>query len=137
MVTTRTDEARALGAHRGLKIIEPQNPNSTARLLPLEDVLKFRRDYVNNVPPEVVLVLLTIRGFLLWLVIPIGFVAWLTYFWWARSASLGQCLGWFDLNLVAFLQRMLKRFIPRATARRVPSQQMSAVTHRVTWMSLL
>ena len=124
-------------AHRGLKIIEPQYPNSTARLLPLEDLLKFRRDYVNNIPPEAALVLLTIRGFLLWLVIPIGFVAWLTYFWWARAASLGQCLGWFDLNLVAFLQRMLKRFIPRATVRRVPSNRMSAVTHRVTSMSLL
>jgi hypothetical protein len=79
--------------HWGLKSIEPQYPDSTARLLPLEDVLKFRRDYVNNIPPEAALVLLTIRGFLLWLVIPIGFLAWLSYFWWARSASLGQCLG--------------------------------------------
>jgi len=121
----------------GLKNIEPRYPDSTARLLPLEDVLKFRRDYVNNIPQEAALVLLTIRGFLLWLVIPIGFVAWLAYFWWARSASLGQCLGWFDLNLVAFLQRMLKRFIPRATVQRVPSRQMSAVTHRVTSMGLL
>jgi hypothetical protein len=119
-----------------LKIVGPHYPASTARMLPLEDVLKFRRDYVNSIPPEAALVLLTIRGFLLWLVIPIGFVAWLTYFRWARSASLGQCLGWLDVNLVAFLQRLLKRFIPRATVRRVPSQQMSAVTHRVTSMSL-
>ena len=115
---------------RNSKAVEPHFPESVARLLVLEDIVKFRRDYVNDTPPEVALVLLTIRGFLLWLVIPVGFVVWLFYFWWARSASLGQCLGWFDLNLVAFLQRVMKRFIPYPTVQTVPNQKMSTVTHR-------
>lgn len=92
--------------------------------------MRFRRDYVHDIPPEVAFIILTIRGVLLWLVIPMGFVAWLAYFWWAQSASLGQCLGWFDLNLLALLQRVLRRFIPYRTAWMLPSREMSSVTHR-------
>ena len=86
---------------------------------------------MRELPASVALVLLTLRGLMLWLVIPFGFVAWLAYYSWARPASLGQCLGWFDLNLVAFLQRVvLKSFIPDPTASWVPSKKMSTVTHR-------
>jgi len=73
-------------------------------------------------PAYVALVFLILRGFLLWFVIPYGFVAWLVYYWWERSASLGQCLGWFDLNLIAFLQLVvMKYFIPVAAAYWIPS----------------
>ena len=96
-------------------------------------MITFRRDYVNTMRPEVGVIFVTVRGWLLWIVMPCGFVAWATYYWWRRKASLGQCLGWFDLNVGAFLQRkVLRRFIPHPSLRWVPSDQMSAVTHRVT-----
>jgi hypothetical protein len=99
--------------------------------------MRFSRDYVNHLPIEVGLIILTLRGFLLWLIIPAGVVAWLTYFWWARSASLGQCLGWFDYNLIALLQRGLRRFIPHPTAHWMPSRKMSTVSHRFETGALL
>ncbi|WP_051973731.1 hypothetical protein [Cryobacterium sp. MLB-32] len=89
-------------------------------------------------PTFVALVLLFTRGFLLWLVIPYGFVAWLVYYWWAKSASLGQCLGWFDINLIALLQLVvLKNFIPTPSVYWVPSKQMSTVNHRIRGYDLL
>jgi len=87
---------------------------------------------MRQVPASVGLVLLTARGYLLWLVVPYGLLTWLVYYWWARRASLGQCLGWFDLNLIAFLQRVVLRyFIPDPTAYWIPSKEMSTVNHRV------
>lgn len=85
---------------------------------------------MNDIPPEVALAILPLRGFLLWLVIPAGFIAWLTYFRWAQSASLGQCLKWCDRNLVAFLQRLLKRSNAYPDIPWVPSRLMSSVTLR-------
>ena len=91
---------------------------------------KSRRDDVNDLSPEVALAILPLRGFLLWLVIPVGFVAWLAYFRWTRSASLRQCLKWFDLNLVALLQRLLKRSTIEPDVPWVPSRMMPSVTLR-------
>jgi len=86
---------------------------------------------MRELPASIAVVLLTLRGLMLWLVIPCGFIAWLTHYWWARSASLGQCLGWFDLNLLAFLQRVVMRpVIPDPTANWVPSEKMATVRHR-------
>ena len=78
------------------------------------------------------LVLLTIRGVLLWIVMPVGFVAWLFFHSWIQRAALGECLAWYDVNLIAFLQRVLLRpFITEPTVAWVPVRGMTDVTHRV------
>lgn len=89
-----------------------------------------RQDSENNLPKEVMLTILPLRGFLLWLVVPIGAIAWIGYYRWARSVTIGQCLKWFDLNLIAFLQRLLKRSERYPDAPWVPSRMMSSVTRQ-------
>jgi hypothetical protein len=45
---------------------------------------------------------------------------------------MGQCVGWFDLNLLAFLQRFLfGLLIPEPSVRYVPWRDMTDVTHRI------
>jgi hypothetical protein len=86
---------------------------------------------MRELPGDVTIVLMMIRTPLLWLVIPSGIVAWAIYYWSARSVSLRQCLSWFDLNLIAFLQRVVLRyFVPNPTVDWVPSKKMSTVTYR-------
>lgn len=57
------------------------------------------------------LLLLFVRGVLLWLIVPVGFLIWLLTFW--RGASCGQVIGWVDWNCIAAIQRTLVRpFLP-------------------------
>jgi len=78
------------------------------------------------------LVLLTLRGVLLWIVMPVGVVAWLFLHSWIQRAALGECLAWYDVNLIAFLQRVLLRpFIPEPTVAWVPAKGMTDVTRKV------
>lgn len=78
------------------------------------------------------LVLLTIRGVLLWIVMPVGFVAWLFFHSWIQRAALGECLAWYDVNLIAFIQRVLLRLlITEPTVEWVPARGMTDVTQRV------
>jgi hypothetical protein len=79
------------------------------------------------------LVLLFLRGILLWLVVPVATISWLVL--WIglrrRGVSLGRFLGWVDLNLVAALSRTVLRPLFRNPARWVPVSDMPQVTHRV------
>jgi hypothetical protein len=82
------------------------------------------------------LLVLIVRSFLLWVVIPLGFIAWVFFLPWLlkRGATLGQFLGWVDLNVVALLQRLMAvrvvdgREHPWLRAKEIPS-----VTHRIKW----
>ncbi|ANJ28384.1 hypothetical protein ATC03_18450 [Agromyces aureus] len=79
--------------------------------------------------------LLVIRGVLLWILIPVGFVLWLVIFGWSARVGLGNFLGWLDLNLTAALQRALG--LPTRTTGTlrkeefVPMRLMQMVTHRI------
>jgi hypothetical protein len=81
------------------------------------------------------LMLLFLRGILLWIVIPLAILAWLPagYSLHRRGVSLGQFLGWVDLNLVACLERTILRPLFRAPLPWVPARSIAAVTHRVSW----
>lgn len=60
------------------------------------------------------LALLFIRGFLIWFVVPIAVVVDLTSFARFRGASsMGQYLGWVDLNLIALIERTVLRPVVR------------------------
>lgn len=41
-------------------------------------------------------ILLIVRGFALWVLIPFAFLAWLMVHSWAQRASLGQAISWYD-----------------------------------------
>ena len=79
--------------------------------------------------------LLSVRGVLPWLVVPAAFCAWLVVGvrLRRRGISLPQFVGWADLNLVAGLQRLGMRS-GGAVTQRVLWSNMSAVTHRVSWL---
>jgi hypothetical protein len=66
------------------------------------------------------LALLLVRGLLLWLVVPMGFLVWVFGwpYWFSRQVELGAFLGWLDLNTIALLQRTLLR--PLFRAARLP-----------------
>ena len=85
------------------------------------------------------LVLLVIRGVLLWLVIPLGLVLWLVTFQWIgkRAVTLGAFLGWLDNNLVYLLQRgLLRPWFPVATVTWIRARDRSRTIHRVRGMDL-
>lgn len=81
-----------------------------------------------------VFALLVVRGLLLWIVIPVGFVVWLL-FGWILGAGPGQFLGWVDVNLIAALQRVLVHRIngewPMPRVAFVPIGMLRSVRHRV------
>ncbi|MDF2561427.1 MAG: hypothetical protein K0R99_2873 [Microbacterium sp.] len=49
------------------------------------------------------LLLLIVRGFVLWFLIPFSILAWLLVHSWAQKARLGQAICWYDWNFAAFL----------------------------------
>jgi hypothetical protein len=78
--------------------------------------------------------LLAVRGVLLWIVVPLGAVAWLLAApsLRRRGIGVGRFLGWLDLNLVAALQRSVLRplfDVPRAWT---PWGAASSVEHRIS-----
>jgi hypothetical protein len=83
-------------------------------------------------------VLLMIRGTLLWIVIPLAVCAWAPAAPWLsrRGVRLGHFLGWVDLNLIAFLTRIILRPLFRAPTPWVPASAMEQVTHRVSELDL-
>jgi hypothetical protein len=64
---------------------------------------------------------MTVRGVLLWLVVPAAFCAWLVIgvHLRRRGISLPQFVGWADLNLIAGLQRLGCRGSSRVATKRV------------------
>jgi hypothetical protein len=82
------------------------------------------------------LLVLIVRSFLLWVVIPLGFIAWGFFLPWLlkRGASLGQFLGWVDLNVVAMLQRVMAvRVVDGRVHPWLRAKEISNVTHRIKW----
>ncbi|MFC9919811.1 hypothetical protein [Agromyces binzhouensis] len=82
-----------------------------------------------------VFALLVVRGLLLWIVIPVGFIAWLL-FGWVLGVGPGQFLGWVDLNLIAALQRVLVHRVngewPMPRVAFVPIGKLRSILHRVS-----
>lgn len=80
--------------------------------------------------------LLLVRGVFLLIVIPVTLWIWLVTwpFLRRRGATLGQLLGWVDLNLVALLQRTLLRLVTRTPLPWTPVSQLPRVAHRIRWM---
>lgn len=85
------------------------------------------------------LVFLTIRGFLLWLVMPVSIVGWLLAFprLHRRNVTPGQFLGWVDLNLAALLSRSVLRPLFRAPPPWVPLHVLPWVVHRVDLLDFI
>lgn len=82
--------------------------------------------------------LLVCRGLLLWLLIPVTFVVWLTWLGPHYRVGLGATLGWADWNMVVMLSRLL---IPReargpALARLVPARDIRGTLHRIDLLAL-
>ena len=79
------------------------------------------------------LLLLFVRGVLLWLVVPLSAVAWLVF--WPlmrrRNVRVGSLVGWADLNLIAALQRSLCRFGTKDPLNWTPWVELPLVTHRI------
>lgn len=79
------------------------------------------------------LVLLLIRGALLWLVVPVAVVAWIVGwpFFRYRKVRCAQLLGWADLNLIAAIEHTLLRPLIRSRLPWIPPSAMSTVSHRI------
>lgn len=79
------------------------------------------------------LVVLLLRGILLWVVIPIAALTWVIVGLRLRRRGVrfAQYLGWVDLNLIAVLQRTVARPLVRYPTDRVPAKSMPQVTHRL------
>lgn len=78
-------------------------------------------------------VLLTIRGLLLWLVVPLTLLLWLviSLALRRRGISLGQFLGWLDLNLISAIQRTLGDSLCDAPIPWTPLASASTLKHRI------
>lgn len=78
------------------------------------------------------LVLLAVRGLLLWVVVPLGVVAWpLVVLSRRRAVRLGQFLGWLDLNLTSAIQRTIARPFFEAPLPWTPFDAAAGLTHRI------
>ena len=82
------------------------------------------------------LVMLCVRGVLLWLVIPLTVLAWILGlpFWRKQGATIEQLIGWADLNLIACLQRGPLRLSVRNPLHWTPVSEVSRVDHRVSFV---
>jgi hypothetical protein len=79
------------------------------------------------------LLVLVVRGVLLWLVVPLALVAWPIVRARQRrtGVKLGQYLGWVDLNLIACVQRLATPMLVRHPVAWTPIEDISKVTHRL------
>jgi hypothetical protein len=79
------------------------------------------------------LVLLTVRGLLLWVIVPLGLLLWpfVAARLRKRGVGLGQFLGWVDLNLISAIQRSLARSLFDTPIPWLPLSAASDVSHRI------
>lgn len=91
------------------------------------------RDFDQPVGVIAGFILLAVRGLLLWIAVPLGFVAWVVLALWLlpRGIRLGQFLGWVDLNLVATLERTVLRALFRHPLSWVSVRDIGKVRHRI------
>lgn len=82
------------------------------------------------------LVFLFVRGFLMWLYLPLGVVIWIVGWplWNRRQVSCGQLLGWIDLNAAACIQRSVIRPFMVNPVPWTPFSAMASTSHRVSAM---
>ena len=82
------------------------------------------------------LLLLLLRGVLLWAVVPLAMCMWpFAYPSLQRSGvGLGQFLGWVDLNLMACLSQIVLRPLFREPVPWVGWREMPHVTHRLQFI---
>jgi hypothetical protein len=86
-----------------------------------------------RVPLAAGVTLLLLRGVLLWVVIPVATCVWMIIRTVGRHRrlTLGQFVGWADLNLTAGLQRTALRPLFATPARWIAWSEVRSVTHRV------
>ena len=87
-----------------------------------------------------VLVVMTVRGALLWLLVPIGTFIWVLTLEGARRppVSLGAFLSWLDNNLAyGLVHRPMTPLFPTAPVKWIPASERSIVTHRISKWELL
>jgi hypothetical protein len=92
-----------------------------------------------SMSPIAGLFLLVVRGVLLWLVIPIGSIAWVLTLSlpFRRGVSLSHFLAWIDINLLAVVQKtLLCPLIPQPTVKSIPAASIAKVTHRIGALDL-
>ncbi|MFB2598832.1 hypothetical protein ACEXQE_13640 [Herbiconiux sp. P17] len=80
---------------------------------------------------------IVLRGLYLWLLVPLGALAGVITYPWLRErhASIGQLIGWLDLNAFAVVFHSLLRPFKNSTqVPWVPLRNLSAVTHRVRFV---
>ncbi len=79
------------------------------------------------------LVLLAVRGLLLWLVVPPAVLFWplLVVPLRKRGLRLGQFLGWLDLNLISALQRSIGRAFFDTPIPWTPLSAAAGLSHRI------
>ena len=85
------------------------------------------------------LLLLILRGILLWIVIPLAFLAWLLLLPWlhSRRVTVGQFLGWVDNNFIAALQRSVLRPLFQSPPQHwIRAHDIERVTHRIGKLDL-
>ncbi|HEY2640706.1 MAG TPA: hypothetical protein VGI66_12590 [Streptosporangiaceae bacterium] len=82
------------------------------------------------------LLLLLVRGVLLWAVIPVAMCLWPFAYPGLRKHGVrfGEFLGWVDLNLMASLSQIVLRPLFRDPLPWVAWREMPHVTHRVRWI---
>jgi hypothetical protein len=81
--------------------------------------------------------LLCIRGGLLWIALPLAFLVWIVRLPYGllarRRVPLGAVAGWFDLNLIAAIERSVLAPIATTKQEFVPWRDLAEVEHRVHW----
>ena len=84
-------------------------------------------------------VFLIVRGCLLWVVIPMTFVGFILLwpYWRRERASLGQLLGWADLNLAATLMRSVFRPFVINPPKWTSIERLTEVNHRISFIDPL
>ena len=84
--------------------------------------------------PLPVLLVLSFRGLLLWILVPLGLTAWLLGSPWflLKEVSPGKFLGWLDFNLgIALLRGPLRPFVAQSGVTWIPVSKMHQIEHRI------
>ena len=86
-----------------------------------------------RLPISVALILLGIRGVLLWLVVPLSLIAWPCLWPILRrhNIRLAQFLGWVDLNLISAIEHSILRPLIRVPFPWSSARELPTVTHRI------
>ncbi len=80
------------------------------------------------------LVLLVLRGILLWIYVPLATIVWVLGSPWLvpTGATLGRFLGWVDIGVIVAMQTsILRPLYPEPSLERVPFSEIATVTHRI------